>query len=140
MIQEEIIEFYNFKTEKNLKRLRENFKRFEHQNIHMFTSLILDSENYEETLDQSEAINTLILNSRKEFTFTNSVDGDKETIFTEGIKKLCEKYTSNPITFTDIEGKTRYINQDDVHYLVFIKPVKYGNYTPQKLELQLNRW
>ena len=27
----------------------------------MFTSLILNSENYEETLDQSEAINTLIL-------------------------------------------------------------------------------
>ena len=61
---EEIIEFYNFKTDKNLKRLRENIKRFEHENIHMFTSLILACENYEETLDQSEAINTLILNSR----------------------------------------------------------------------------
>ena len=56
MTPEEIIEFYNFKTEKNLKRLRENIKRFEHENIHMFTSLILASENYEETLDQSEAI------------------------------------------------------------------------------------
>ena len=44
----------------------------------MFTSLILNSENYEETLDQSEAINTLILNPRKEFTFTNSVNGDKK--------------------------------------------------------------
>ena len=29
MTPEEIIEFYNFKTEKNLKRLRENLKRFE---------------------------------------------------------------------------------------------------------------
>ena len=77
MTQEEIIEFYNFKTEKNLKRLRENLKRFEDKNIHTFTSLILANENYEETLDQSESINTLILNSRKEFTFTNSVDGDK---------------------------------------------------------------
>ena len=44
----------------------------------MFTSLILASESYEEILDQSEAINTLILNSRKEFTFTNSVNGDKK--------------------------------------------------------------
>ena len=26
---EEIIEFYNFKTEENLKRIRENLKRFE---------------------------------------------------------------------------------------------------------------
>ena len=104
MTSEEIIKFYNFKREKNLKRLKENIKRFEHTNIHMFTSLILDNENYEETLDQSEAINTLILNSRKEFTFTNSVDGDKETISKEGIK-LCQEYTGNPITFTDIEGK-----------------------------------
>ena len=81
MTPEEIIEFYNFKTEKNLKRLRENLKRFEDKNIHMFASLILDSENYEETLDQSEAINTLILNSCKEFTFTNSVNGDKKKLF-----------------------------------------------------------
>ena len=44
----------------------------------MFASLILDSENYEETLEQSEAINTFILNSCKEFTFTNSVNGDKK--------------------------------------------------------------
>ena len=59
------------------------------------------------------------------------MEGDKETIFKEGIKKLCEEYTGNPKTFTDSEGKTRCINQDDVHYLVFVKPVKYGNYTPQ---------
>ena len=78
MTPEEIIEFYNFKTEKNLKRFRENLKRFEDKNIHMFASLILDSENYEETLEQSGAINTLILNSWKEFTFTNSVNGDKK--------------------------------------------------------------
>ena len=45
----------------------------------MFTSLILNSENYEETLDQSEAINTLISNPRKEFT--NSVNGDKKKLF-----------------------------------------------------------
>ena len=79
MTPEEIIEFYNFKTEENLKRIRENLKRFEDKN--MFASLILDSENYEETLDQSEAINTLILNSCKEFTFTNSVNGDKKKTY-----------------------------------------------------------
>ena len=84
MTPEEIIEVYNFKTEKNLKRLRENLKRFEDKNIHMFASLILDSENYEETLEQSEAINTLILNSCKEFTFTNSVNGDKKLFLKKG--------------------------------------------------------
>ena len=132
MTPEEIIEFYNFKTEKNLKRLRENLKRFEDKNIHMFTSLILASENYEETLDQSESINTLISNSRKEFTFTNSVNGDKETIFKEGIAKLCREYTDTPITFIDSKGQIRSINQDDTHYLVFVKPVRYNNYTPYK--------
>ena len=119
MTPEEIIEFYNFKTEKNLKRLRENLKRFEDKNIHMFASLILASENYEETLDQSESINTLILNSRKEFTFTNSVNGNKETIFEEGIAKLCREYTN-----TYIGGLFKYINQDDTYYLVFVKPVR----------------
>ena len=54
----------------------------------MFASLILARENYEETLHQSESINALILNSRKEFTFTNSVNGDKGTILEEGIVKL----------------------------------------------------
>ena len=49
MMSKENKEFYNFKTEKNLKRLRENLKRFDDKNIHMFTSLILASENYEET-------------------------------------------------------------------------------------------
>ena len=87
MASEEIIEFYDFKTEKNLKRLGENLKSFEDKNIHIFASLILNSENYEETLEQSEAINTLILNSCKEFTFTNSVNGDKKTILEEGFKK-----------------------------------------------------
>ena len=134
MTPEEIIEFYNFKTEKKLKRHRENLKRFEDKNIHTFTSLILASENYEETLEQSEAINTLILNSRKEFTFTNSVHGDKETIFNEGIAKLCQEYTDTPITFTESEGKIRYVNQDDTHYLAFVKPVKYDNYTPKNLK------
>ena len=86
-------EFYNFKIEKNLKRLRENLKRFDNKNIHMFTSLTLASENYEETLDQSESTNTLILNSLIEFTFTNSEDGDKETICKEGIAKLCQENT-----------------------------------------------
>ena len=98
----------------------------------MFTSLILANENYEETLDQPEAINTLILNSRKEFTFTNSVDGDKETFFKEGIDKLYREYTVTQITFTDIRGKIRCVNQDDTHYIVFVKPVKYNNYTPYK--------
>ena len=132
MTPKENIEFYNFKTEKKLKRLRENLKRFEDKNIH--TSLILASENYEETLEQSEAINTLILNSCKEFRFTNSVHGDKETIFKEGIAKLCREYTDTPIRFTDSEGKIRYVNQDDTHYLVFVKPVKYDNYTPKNLK------
>ena len=127
MTPEEIIEFYNFKTEKNLKRLRENLKRFEDKNIHMFASLILASENYEETLNQSESINTLILNSCKEFTFTNSVNGDKETIFEEGIAKLCREYTD-----TYIRGLLKYINQDDTYYLVFVKPVRYNNYKPYK--------
>ena len=119
MTPEEIKEFYNFKTEENLKRLRENLKRFEDQNIHMFASLILDSENHEETLDQSEAINTLILNSCKEFTFTNSVNGDKGTILEEGIVKLCREYTDNYIS-----GLLKYISQNDAHYLVFVKPVR----------------
>ena len=132
MTPEKNIEFNRFKTEKKLKRLRENLKRFEDKNIHTFTSLILASENYEETLDQSESINTLILNSRKKFTFTNSVHGDKETIFKEGTAKLCREYTDTPITFTDSRGKIRYVNQDNTHYLVFVKPVKYDNYTLYK--------
>ena len=119
MTPEEIIEFYNFKTEENLKRIRENLKRFEDKNIHMFASLILDSENYEKTLDQSEAINTLILNSRKQFTFTNSVNGNKETIFEEGVAKLCREYTN-----TYIGGLLKYLNEDDTYYLVFVKPVR----------------
>ena len=116
---EERIEFYDFKTEKNLKRLRENLKRFEDKNIHMFTSLILNNENYEETLDQSEAINTLILNPRKEFTFTNSVTGDKKTILEEGIVKLCQEYTNDYC-----DGLFKYLNEDDNYYLVFVKPVR----------------
>ena len=44
MTPEEIIEFYNFKTKENLKRLRANLMRFEDKNIHMFASLILASE------------------------------------------------------------------------------------------------
>ena len=119
MTPEEIIEFYNFKTEENLKRIRENLKRFEDKNIHMFASLILDSENYEETLDQSEAINNSILNSRKQFTFTNSVNGDKGTILEEGIAKLCREYT-----YTYIGELLKYLNEDDTHYLVFVKPVR----------------
>ena len=122
---EERIEFYNFKTEKNLKRLRENLKRFEDKNIHMFASLILNSENHEETLDQSEAINTLILNPRKEFTFTNSVNGDKKTILKEGIVKLCREYIKDYC-----DGLLKYLNEDDTYYLVFVKPVRYNNYTP----------
>ena len=118
MTSEEIIEFYNFKTEENLKRIRENLKRFEDKNIHMFASLILNSENYEETLDHSEAINTLIFNSCKEFTFTNSVNGDKGTILEEGIVKLCREYTD-----TYVEGLLKYLNEDDTYYLVFVKPV-----------------
>ena len=117
MAPEEIIEFYNFKTEENSKRIRENLKRFEDKNIHMFASHILNSENYEETLDHSEAINTLILNSCKEFTFTNSVHGDKGTILEEGIVKLCRQYT-------DIEGLLKYLNEDDTYYLVFVRPVR----------------
>ena len=105
---EERIEFCNFKTEKYLKRLRENLKKFEDKNIHMFASLILNSENYEETLDQSEAINTLILNPHKEFTFTNSVNGDKKTILEEGIVKLCQEYTNDYC-----DGLFKYLNEDN---------------------------
>ena len=89
MTPEEIIEFCNFKTETNLNRLRENIKRFEHKNIYTFASLILASENYDATNDQSEVTNTLIFNSLKEFTFPNSVDGDKETILKERKAKIC---------------------------------------------------
>ena len=117
---EERIEFYNFKTDKNLKRIRENLKRFKDKNIHTFTSLILNSENYEETLNQSEAINTLILTPRKEFTFTNSVNGDKKAILEEGIVKLCQEYTDSYN-----EGLLKYLNEDDTYYLVFVKPVGY---------------
>ena len=93
----------------------------------MFASLILDSENYEETLEQSEAINTLILSSCKEFTFTNSVNGDKKTILEEGIVKLCREYTNNYIS-----GLLKYINKVDTYYLVFVKPVRYNNCTLYK--------
>ena len=119
MPSEEIIEFYNFKTEEILKRIRGNLKRFDNKNVHMFASLILDSENYEETLDQSESINALILNSCKEFTFTNSVNGDKGTILEEGVAKLCRGYTN-----TYIGGLLKYLNEDDTYYLVFVKPVR----------------
>ena len=53
-------------------------------------------------------------------------------MFEIGISKLCQEYTDTPITFTDGKGKTSYINQDDTHYLVFVKPIKYNNYTPYK--------
>ena len=107
---EEIIKLDNIKTEIKLKRLRENLKRFDHKNIHLFTSLILDSENYQETLNKSETTNTLIINSRKEFTFTNSVEHDKETIFKQGIAKLCQEYTNHPIFWTTKDGRIRYFN------------------------------
>ena len=91
----------------------------------MFASLILDNENYEETLDQSEAINTLILNSRKKFTFTNSVDGDKETILQVGKAKICRKYPIHSHF-----GGTTYFKEEDVYYLVFVNPVKCVNFKP----------
>ena len=74
--------------------------------------------------------NTLILNSCKEFAFTNSVNGDKGTILEERIVKLCREYTD-----TYIEGLLKYLNDDDTYYLVFVKPVRnnnYNNYTPYK--------
>ena len=80
MTREEIIKYYNFKTENMLKRLRKNIKRFEHENIYSFVSLILASENYYSTNDQSEATYILIINSNKEFIFPNSVDGDEEPV------------------------------------------------------------
>ena len=70
--------------------------------------------------------NTLIINSHKEFTFTNSVDHDKETISKLGISKICQEYTGHTHF-----GGTRYFKQDGVHYLVFVKPAKYANYTPR---------
>ena len=130
----EIIKLDNIKTESKLRRLRENLKRFDDTNIHLFTSLILDSENYQETLDQSEATNTLIINSRNEFT--NSLEHDKETIFKQGIAKLCQEYTNNPIFWTTTDGGIRYFNQDDIHYLAFVKPIWNSNYTPLKIGLK----
>ena len=63
----------------------------------------------------------------------------KKLFFKEGIAKLCQEYidtpitfTDTPITFTDSRGKIRYVNQDDTHYLVFVKPIKYDNYTPYR--------
>ena len=100
----------------------------------MFTSLILDSENYQETLNQSEATNALIINSRKEFTFTNSIDHDKETIFERGIFKLCREYADglNFLCITD-NGGIRYFNQDNV----LVKPIKYANTSKDRVMMIL---
>ena len=43
----------------------------------------------------------------------------KKTILEEGIVKLCREYTDNYIS-----GLLKYINQNDTHYLVFVKPVR----------------
>ena len=43
----------------------------------------------------------------------------KKTILEEGIVKLCREYTD-----TYISGLLKYINQNDTHYLVFVKPVR----------------
>ena len=48
------------------------------------------------------------------------MDGDKETIFKEGIAKLCREYPIHSHF-----GGTRYFKEEDVYYLVFVKPVKY---------------
>ena len=71
----------------------------------MFVSLILYGENYKETLNPAEAINMLVIISRKEFTFTNIVEHDEESMFEIGISKLCQEYTDTPITFTDSKRK-----------------------------------
>ena len=52
----------NFIIKSKLKRLRERLERFRYANIHSFTSLILDCENYQETLYPPEATNALIIN------------------------------------------------------------------------------
>ena len=43
----------------------------------------------------------------------------KKTILEEGIVKLCREYTNNYIS-----GLLKYINENDTHYLVFVKPVR----------------
>ena len=51
----------------------------------------------------------------------------KKTILEEGIVKLCREYTNNYIS-----GLLKYISKVDTSYLVFVKPVRYNNYTPYK--------
>ena len=100
--------------------------------LNEFIDLVLSCFNYQLTDCHASPTNTLIINSRKEFTFTNSVDNDKETFSKLGISKICQEYTDHSHF-----GGTRYFKQDDVHYyLVFVKPVKYANYTPQKIGLK----
>ena len=63
---EEITKLDNFKTESKLKRLRRNLERFrDDADLNLFTTLILDSENYQETLYPPKATNALIINSVK---------------------------------------------------------------------------
>ena len=95
---------------------------------HFFTSIILDSENYQETLNQSEATNALIISSRKEFTFTNYLDDDQRTILNRGIAKLYNEYINYVPFYVDYTGGIRDLLQGETHYLVYVKPVKYNKY------------
>ena len=135
---EEIIKLDNFKTESKLKRLRRNLERFrDDADLNLFTTLILDIENYQETLYPPKATNALIINSRKEFTFTNTLDYDKKRLFNRGIAKLYMEYAededNNPFYITE-NVEFRFLIQDEVHYLVFVKPRRYNNYTHYKVE------
>ena len=53
----------------------------------------------------------------------------KKTILEEGIVKLCQENTDNYIS-----GLLKYINQNDTHYLVFVKPVSKKNLGNQNLK------
>ena len=124
-------EKYNYITKAKLNRIRERIERFRYMELNEFIDLALSCLNYQLTDCHASPTNTLIINSRKEFTFTKSVDHDKETISKLGISKICQEYTDHSHF-----GGTRYLKQDGVHYLVFVEPIRYTNYTPQKIGLK----
>ena len=47
--------------------------------------------------------------------------------------EYAEDKDNNPFYITE-NGEFRFLIQDEVHYLVFVKPRKYNNYTPYKVE------
>ena len=90
-------EKYNCITEAKLNRIRERIERFRYMELNEFIDLVLSCFNYQLTDCHASPTNTLIINSRKEFTFTHSVDNDKETFSKPGISKICQEYTDHSI-------------------------------------------